>query len=49
MHKLNCRGKILNLHERTHIMGILNVTPDSFIDGGKYYDPELAIKHGIKF
>lgn len=43
-----CRGKILNLHERTHIMGIINVTPDSFSDGGKYYDPELAIKRGIQ-
>lgn len=46
--KLNCRGKILKLHERTHIMGILNVTPDSFSDGGQYYDPELAIKRGIE-
>ncbi|MDD4675540.1 MAG: dihydropteroate synthase [Syntrophaceticus schinkii] len=26
-------------------MGILNVTPDSFSDGGKFYDPEIAIEH----
>ncbi|MGZ4534507.1 MAG: dihydropteroate synthase, partial [Nocardioidaceae bacterium] len=27
-------------------MGVLNVTPDSFSDGGRFLDPELAIKHG---
>ena len=27
------------------MMGILNVTPDSFSDGGKFYDPEVAIDH----
>jgi len=30
--------------ERTYIMGILNVTPDSFSDGGKYNEVELAVK-----
>ncbi|MCK5374632.1 MAG: dihydropteroate synthase [Alphaproteobacteria bacterium] len=30
------------------IMGIVNVTPDSFSDGGNYYAAELAIKHGIR-
>ena len=29
-------------------MGILNVTPDSFSDGGKYLSPELAVKHALK-
>ncbi len=29
------------------IMGILNITPDSFSDGGKYYDSEKAIQHAI--
>lgn len=33
----------LPLHERTLIMGVLNITPDSFFDGGRYYDPERAI------
>jgi dihydropteroate synthase len=33
---------------RTFIMGILNVTPDSFSDGGKYYDVESAVAHGLK-
>ena len=37
-------NKILNLEERTYIMGILNVTPDSFSDGGNYNNVELALK-----
>jgi dihydropteroate synthase len=32
---------------RTKIMGILNVTEDSFSDGGKYLDTDLAVKHGM--
>lgn len=31
-----------------HIMGIVNVTPDSFSDGGRFYDPESAIAHGLQ-
>ncbi|OGI03489.1 MAG: dihydropteroate synthase [Candidatus Melainabacteria bacterium GWF2_37_15] len=31
--------------DKTYIMGILNVTPDSFSDGGKYFDPEKAAEH----
>jgi dihydropteroate synthase len=38
-HSLNCRGKLLDL-SRPAVMGILNVTTDSFYDGGKYIDPE---------
>jgi dihydropteroate synthase len=37
---------IYDLSSRTHVMGILNVTPDSFSDGGKYFDPERAIEGG---
>lgn len=40
---LNCRGLELKLGERTLIMGILNVTPDSFSDGGRYFNLENAI------
>lgn len=40
-----CRDKTLRLHERTHIMGILNLTPDSFHDGGKYADTDTALRH----
>jgi dihydropteroate synthase len=32
---------------RTHIMGILNVTPDSFSDGGEYLDPQRAVERGL--
>lgn len=42
---LPCRDLSLTLGERTLVMGILNVTPDSFSDGGKFYDPEVAIDH----
>lgn len=34
--------------ERTLVMGVLNVTPDSFSDGGKFYEPEVAIEHGVE-
>lgn len=34
--------------ERTQVMGILNITPDSFSDGGRFFDPEAAIAHGVK-
>jgi dihydropteroate synthase len=30
------------------VMGILNVTPDSFSDGGQFLDPEAAIEHGVR-
>ncbi len=33
---------------KTKLVGILNVTPDSFSDGGKYYEPKLAIEHAYK-
>lgn len=40
---LNCRGRKLKLGERTLVMGILNITPDSFSDGGRYFNIEDAI------
>jgi dihydropteroate synthase len=36
------------LGERPIVMGILNVTPDSFSDGGEHFDPEAALQHGMK-
>jgi dihydropteroate synthase len=33
---------------RCLIMGVLNVTPDSFSDGGRYLDPEAAVAHGLR-
>jgi dihydropteroate synthase len=37
----------LHLGRRTHIMGVLNVTPDSFSDGGRFLKQDLAIEHGL--
>lgn len=37
-----------DLSQRGMIMGIVNVTPDSFSDGGRYFDPDLAIEHGLQ-
>ena len=41
---LSCRGKELLLGERTLVMGILNITPDSFSDGGRYFNLDTALK-----
>ena len=38
----------LNLGSRAHIMGILNVTPDSFSDGGMFFDKEYAVAHALR-
>jgi len=43
--KLNSRPLVLG--ERTIVMGVLNVTPDSFSDGGKYLEPESAIERAL--
>lgn len=41
---LKCRNISLPLGERTLVMGVLNVTPDSFYDGGKYMSPDSALR-----
>jgi dihydropteroate synthase len=41
-------GRVLELGPRTLVMGILNITPDSFADGGERFDPEVAIQDGIR-
>jgi len=38
----------LHLGERTLVMGILNITPDSFADGGRYLDPDRAVAAGLQ-
>ncbi len=38
----------LDFSSGTLVMGILNVTPDSFSDGGQFFEPEKAVEHGIK-
>ena len=34
--------------DRCLVMGVLNVTPDSFSDGGEYLDPDVAVRHGLR-
>jgi dihydropteroate synthase len=43
----NLGSRLLELGKRTLIMGILNVTPDSFSDGGEFFDAGDALKHGL--
>lgn len=47
MHTLNCRGKLLDLSTPV-VMGILNLTPDSFFDGGRYTGLDAALKQSEK-
>ncbi|MHC6199568.1 dihydropteroate synthase [Elizabethkingia miricola] len=44
---INCRGKLVSL-EKPLIMGILNLTPDSFSDGGQFGQEKAALKHAEK-
>lgn len=44
---LKLPSRTLVLGERTLVMGVLNVTPDSFSDGGQFLDPACAIEHAI--
>ncbi len=45
---IKIRGLKVALGERTLIMGVLNVTPDSFSDGGRYLEPARAIAQGLR-
>jgi len=42
---IQCGPYELPLEEKTHIMGILNITPDSFSDGGKYSNLQAGVEH----
>jgi len=42
--RLQCGSRVLDL-SRPHVMGILNVTPDSFSDGGRYAERDKALRH----
>lgn len=42
---MNIGNKEFKIGERTYIMGILNFTPDSFSDGGKFNDIDIAVEH----
>ena len=43
---LNCKGILLDLHV-PKVMGILNITPDSFYDGGRYRNEKAILAHRV--
>jgi len=45
--QLDCAGRVIRL-DRPRVMGIVNVTPDSFSDGGEHASAESAIAHGLR-
>ncbi len=46
--KLKLRSRTLSLGDRTLIMGVVNVTPDSFSDGGNYFDSFTAVNYALE-
>ena len=46
--KFAFKSQVYDLSARTHIMGILNVTPDSFSDGGRFFGLEQAVERGVE-
>ena len=44
---LRARGQPIPLNSGVLLMGVLNVTPDSFSDGGRYDEPEAAVEHAL--
>lgn len=48
MHYFRGNGFAFPLNTRTYIMGILNVTPDSFFDGGKWNTPQVALNRALE-
>ena len=42
------RTRTLELGRRTWVMGVVNITPDSFSDGGSFLDPEAAVAQGLR-
>jgi dihydropteroate synthase len=43
-----CGDRLFDLSQRTLVMGIINVTPDSFSDGGQFCEPHVAVHHGLR-
>ena len=44
----NVGARTIELGRRTLIMGVVNITPDSFSDGGEFLDPDKAVAHGLR-
>jgi dihydropteroate synthase len=47
-HLWHCGGRRFEIGGRPLILGIVNVTPDSFSDGGRFFDTSTAIEHGLR-
>ena len=41
-------GHVIDLTNRSILMGVLNVTPDSFSDGGQFFSTDAAVRHGVE-
>jgi dihydropteroate synthase len=48
IHQWKLASRSLPYGERTLVMGVLNVTPDSFSDGGQFYSTESAVEHALQ-
>ena len=43
-----CGDRSFDCSGRTLVMGVVNVTPDSFSDGGRFLDADAAVKHALR-
>jgi dihydropteroate synthase len=48
MHTWRIRDRVLKIGRRPLVVGIVNVTPDSFSDGGRFFDPNRAVEHALQ-
>jgi len=46
--KIVLKNKTLDFSQRAYIMGVLNLTPDSFFDGRRFLEPEAAVQHAFR-
>jgi dihydropteroate synthase len=44
----HAKGRLIEFPDRPLLMGIVNVTPDSFFDGGRYLDADAAVQHALQ-
>jgi dihydropteroate synthase len=45
---VRAKDRTIEINDRPLVMGVVNVTPDSFFDGGRYATPEAAIRHALR-
>src|SRR5512134_1651309 len=46
--EIHARQQVIGLDARPMLMGVVNVTPDSFFDGGRFLDPQAAVAHALR-